>query len=359
MPYLASHHQKFNIFRGPDNLWMATLGSGDFLFARYDTNDCNDVEPKRSKHGYASHDVWLKIEGPAVHDVALHFAERWNDGHNRKLTEPQISTPIPLDFRQEPLPSAGTHSLQILRTYALAPKRGYSWSQQGEFTIWAAYLNAIRKARRYIYLEDQYFYTFEDPPAIRGSGMKRTSDLVYQLGEAVKRGVDVLVAFPSRKGDWRKHYERQQRGWALNYLRDMSRSSLGAGRVLGAFLRKGSMDPIIHSKLMLVDDEYAIVGSANIGQRSMAHDSEVSLGMVDSAGQLVRDLRTNLWAKHMEMQDPDALLDVDGAIDAIFQSAKVEEGRLRIAPDRLAKGRFPYRLIMNRVIDPYAGPPRE
>ena len=33
----------------------------------------------------------------------------------------------------------------IERTYAIEQERGYSWSHQGEFTIWAAYLNAIKQ----------------------------------------------------------------------------------------------------------------------------------------------------------------------------------------------------------------------
>ena len=76
LPIFGSHHQKFNIFRGPDNYWSATLGSCDFLFARWDTPDNLDENPNRPPEGYPTHDVALKIQGPAVHDVALHFASR-------------------------------------------------------------------------------------------------------------------------------------------------------------------------------------------------------------------------------------------------------------------------------------------
>lgn len=36
----------------------------------------------------------------------------------------------------------------------------------------------------------------------------------------------------------------------------------------------------VHSKLMIVDDEYALVGSANINQRSLdgSRDSEIAIG---------------------------------------------------------------------------------
>ncbi len=107
---------------------------------------------------------------------------------------------------------------------------------------------------------------------------------------------------------------------------------------------------------MLVDDEYAIVGSANIGLRSMSYDSEVSFGLVDAEGQLVRQLRTNIWAKHMERADPQELDDINDAIDAFADSASTESGRLRLLPPKLVRFPFPYRVIMNKIIDPYGGP---
>jgi phosphatidylserine/phosphatidylglycerophosphate/cardiolipin synthase-like enzyme len=352
----GSHHQKFIVFRFPGDDWRATLGSGDFLHARWDTHACDPVEPNRSSKGAPTHDVWLEIDGPAVHDVALHFAERWNDATSSQRTAPKLSSTLPIGFKDEAIAPVGPHSLQLLRTYPVLKSGGFTWSKQGEFTIWAAYLNAIRQAKRYIYLEDQYFYSFQDPPLSgRPSDPLYAQDIVVQLGEAIKRGVDVLVTVPSRKGDWRKHYELQQRGKAFQYLADCSSKS-GAGRAIGCFLRKGEMDPIIHSKLMLVDDEYAIVGSANIGQRSMSYDSEVSFGVVDAEGQLVRELRTDIWAKHMEHADPRELDDITDAIDAFESSARNESGRLRMLPPNLVRFPFPYRWIMNGIIDPYGGP---
>ncbi|MFZ3289372.1 MAG: phospholipase D-like domain-containing protein [Telluria sp.] len=49
----------------------------------------------------------------------------------------------------------------------------------------------------------------------------------------------------------------------------------------------------IHSKLMLVDDLYFTLGSANLNQRSMAVDSEINLVSVNP--QLVQRLRRRIW----------------------------------------------------------------
>jgi phosphatidylserine/phosphatidylglycerophosphate/cardiolipin synthase-like enzyme len=108
---------------------------------------------------------------------------------------------------------------------------------------------------------------------------------------------------------------------------------------------------------MLVDDEFAIVGSANIGMRSMAYDSEVSLGIVDAENEFVRNLRMELWAQHAEIEDPETIVDPKEAVSEFYQSAVDEVGRVRFFPKQAMSVHIPYRFIMNKIIDPYHGPP--
>jgi phospholipase D1/2 len=69
----------------------------------------------------------------------------------------------------------------------------------------------------------------------------------------------------------------------------------------------------VHSKMMIVDDEYIIVGSANINQRSMdgARDSEIAMGGYQphhlshrqpARGQ-IHGFRMSLWYEHLGMLD--------------------------------------------------------
>lgn len=52
----------------------------------------------------------------------------------------------------------------------------------------------------------------------------------------------------------------------------------------------------IHSKLMLVDDVFMTLGSANLNQRSMAVDSEINIATIDH--RVARDLRKRVWRMH-------------------------------------------------------------
>jgi phosphatidylserine/phosphatidylglycerophosphate/cardiolipin synthase-like enzyme len=63
----------------------------------------------------------------------------------------------------------------------------------------------------------------------------------------------------------------------------------------------------VHTKLMLVDDVFASIGSANFFSRSMVGtDSEITTTLV-TTGQQVRDLRVTLWAEHLRTTLSDEL----------------------------------------------------
>jgi len=359
--FAGGHHQKFNVTRELDGTWTGIVSSADFFFARWDTPSHSPTNPARPKRGGPTHDTGLKIVGPGVRDLALSFVERWNDPSSKEHAHPAITEKITHELPEEDFPVAGPHSVQILRTYPLIDdQRSYSWSDVGEFTIWAAYLNAIKKAQRYIYVEDQYFYTFHDPPFIETStGRKRETDYIYQMGEALKRGVDVVALCPGRNNVFWKHYEIRQRRIAAQYLREISESHPGAGNFVICTMNTGGADAVIHSKLLMVDDEYVMLGSANMCQRSIANLSELNIAAVDPEDKLVRDLRLKLWQEHLELDSPDSLLDSRLAVEQWHDTAASGQGRVHLFRSVRPEVEVPYRFLFNKLVDPYDGPPRE
>jgi phosphatidylserine/phosphatidylglycerophosphate/cardiolipin synthase-like enzyme len=319
--------------------------------------------PDRSSQGEGpSHDVTLRLQGPAVHDIALSFAERWNDPSNRNRTSPEIDGSISTNFLDEPLSPQGPHSVQVLRTYGIERRRAYSWSPRGEFTTWAAYIKAIKQAQQYIYIEDQYFYPFNKPSGYNSLiGKRRDSDIVYQLGEAIKRGVDVICLVPSRKGSHNPTniYQLNHRREGATYLRSSTESRTGAGRFVICHLKAGQVDPVVHSKLMLVDDELALVGSANVCQRSMTYDTEIQLGVVDADNQFARDLRLALWQEHLDLTVPESILDARDGVEAFRANATSPTGRLGLMPTDAGHGYLLQGFVMNNFMDPYGGPDRD
>ena len=127
---------------------------------------------------------------------------------------------------------------------------------------------------------------------------------------------------------------------------------------------------IVHSKLMIVDDEFVLVGNANISLRSMSLDSEIHLGIVDEKETFVRELRIAIWKEHLQLNEdesnksrPDSIINrikdpKEGV--ALFSSDK-DPGARRLRPisDDLGKNppdRSWEKYLMKAFIQPYSGP---
>ncbi|MEU8665104.1 phospholipase D-like domain-containing protein [Actinoplanes philippinensis] len=167
---------------------------------------------------------------------------------------------------------------------------------------------AIGAAERYIYLEDQYFH--EAP------GGDPRFQLYGALRSAACRGVKVILVGSGRKDP----ADGGDSTVPPVITHDLRRRVLD--RLPAAARRNVVMYRIdnltVHTKLMLVDDVFASIGSANFFSRSMAGtDSEITSTFV-TTGDLVRDLRVRLWAEHLrthvDEQLAPALADLDIAL---------------------------------------------
>jgi len=363
-PLRGSNHQKFTVFRSRNSA-SVILGSADIARTRWDSYDHLAINPDRHPTlGEQTHELAVSIEGPAVADLAETFRERWNDpggGARRPRLRPATAIARP---SSSPQPE-GAHSVQVLRTYGITSSvTGYSWSPIGEFTIWASYLKAIKAASSYIYIEDQYFLPFCWPPGHARSGPSRETDIVYQLGEAMKRGVTVLLTISSKKTTPWYPFQKYQRDVGLNYLRSV-RDAGSRGDVIAASLQSDGGDVYVHSKLMIVDDEFVSVGSANVTRRSMSTDGELQVGIVDAENALARDLRARLWAQHSGLPATD-FTDPLLALPRFKRSVTTRSGHLTPYPanplathPRTSSAPPPPRghaAFIRLAIDPYAGP---
>ena len=224
-----------------------------------------------------------EIRGPAVADVLDTFTERWDDrtplDHRnpyRALAQRIVRMPRRpgrLPEAWDPPPEAGRHQVQVLRTYPWKRPR-YPFAPDGERTIARGYTRAFQRARRMIYVEDQYFW----------------SDVVAgTLAEALRREPDlqVVAVVPrftedeGRFGGPPAHYG-QRAAWEV--LREA-----GGDRFTMFDLANDAGTPIyVHAKVCIVDDEWMTIGSDNLNLRSWTHDSELTCAVVDPDGELPR-----------------------------------------------------------------------
>lgn len=273
------------------------------------------------------HDTAIRIEGTSARDVAFNFIQRWNhakqDNRNSVLRYPSLAP-----SKDEVPENPGTCTCQILRSVS-----EWSAGQPVEDSIYKAHLNLINTAQHFIYIQNQYFISST-------TANRPKNKIALALARRIKRAIDnnekfrVIVLLPVHSEgflaekrtsvlvEWNLRtihaivYELEKEYpeaivWnyiSFNCLRNWSASE---DKVL-------TEQVYVHSKLMIVDDEWAIIGSANINDRSMrgTRDSEIAalvrdLETVDSVmnGQPVKvakfahSMRMRLWKIHLGIQD--------------------------------------------------------
>lgn len=300
----GSHHQKILIINGCYGL-TAFCGGIDINPDRLHANGNFGV----TQAGAPMHDVHCRIKGPAAWDLLNIFVERWYD-HPDRLNLPAGKQGL-IGVRFPPAPPAPlpgqTNFVQIGRTYGngtahlgipgAASYGGYRFAPRGEQTARQMILHAIRKARKFIYVEDQYLVN----PEVRDA-----------LIAALHHVAHITILIPEdRISDLPQvHYRRWQ---FINPLR-----KAGGGKVRVFYLTApGDFHTYVHAKTWIFDDEYAIIGSANCNRRSYTHDSEVVAGICDQGTgdkwRLPHRLRIKLWSEHLGVAP---LAVVDGVLSA-------------------------------------------
>jgi phosphatidylserine/phosphatidylglycerophosphate/cardiolipin synthase-like enzyme len=340
----GSHHQKLIVIRHLEksDRDVAFVGGIDLCHSRRDDADHQGDQQKQAMapvYGERPpwHDAQVAIQGPAVGDLEFCFRERWDDrsplsrdplgiAHDLlRHTHRKSSTlsPMPVD------PSTcGTHAVQVLRTYALR-RGGYPFAPHGERSVARGFRKAIRRARRLIYLEDQFLWSTE---VARTFADALVANPTLHLIAVVPRFFDqagVLTLRPNQVG-------REQ---AVKVLLDAA-----ADRVAIYDIENLAGVPVyVHAKISVIDDVWASVGSDNFNRRSWSHDSEIACavldderdarapvdpaGLGDGARKFARDLRLQLWREHLGRAEGDDrdLLDPDEAVAAFRESAEALE----------------------------------
>ncbi|MFI6266428.1 phospholipase D family protein [Micromonospora sp. NPDC051006] len=344
----GSHHQKLVVLRHPAEPGrdIAFAGGIDLCHSRRDdAGHRGDPQAVQMSSRYGPHPPWhdvqLAVRGPVVGALDTLFRERWTDPMPLDSENPLAFlrdrlrgadlSPDPLPEQPADPPSCGPHQIQVLRTYPAVRPR-YSFAPDGERTVARGYTKAVRRARRLIYLEDQYLWSAEVADLF-ARALRENPEL--HLVAVVPRYPDVdgrLALPPNMVG-------REQ---ALSLC-----ERAAPDRVHVFDLENPSGDPVyVHAKVCVVDDVWASVGSDNFNRRSWTHDSELSCAVLDDtrddraptdpAGRgdgarvFARELRLRLWREHLDRdpaggQDTD-LLDPAEAVATLSAAADALQG---------------------------------
>ncbi|MGE2724957.1 phospholipase D family protein [Mycolicibacterium pulveris] len=327
----GSHHQKMVVIRHPGapERDVAFAGGIDLCHSRRDdASHRGDPQAIRMAERYGEHPPWhdvqLRVQGPAVGALDTTFRERWNDPASLDMLNPLAWLRDRLrgvDMEADRLPAqppdpspCGPHAVQVLRTYPDA-HFAYEFAPRGERSIARAYNKVIPRARRLIYVEDQYLWS-KPVAALFARALQENPQL--HLVAVIPRYPDVdgpLELPPNLVGRWQA-------------LSTCQRAS--PDRVHVFDLENHDGNPVyVHAKVCVVDDVWSCVGSDNLNRRSWTHDSELTCAVLDADGVFARDLRLRLLREHLDRADDGsedgALADPAAAVGEIVEAAEALE----------------------------------
>lgn len=294
------------------------------------------------------HDISMQVVGQPARDLTRHFVQRWNYvRRGRRPTRPLPFLLPPPDFRKEDVEAlglSGTCEVQILRSAS-------TWSlgiEDTEASIQAAYVKMIEESEHFVYMENQFFITSTETLNAR---------IVNRIGDAL---VERIIRAHENDEDWRcvviiplmpgfQNSVAEQDGTSVRLILQCQFRSICRGETsIFGRLRAAGIEPedyiqffslrqwgkigandvitteqlYIHAKTIIVDDRVALIGSANINERSMLgnRDSECAAIVRDTdllwstmagqpyrVGRFAHTLRLRLMREHLGLPVDDIL----------------------------------------------------
>jgi phospholipase D1/2 len=285
-PMGGALHQKIVLIDGA----VAFCGGIDFALGRWDTptHDCGDL--RRTNVGEAEpyspvHDAMLVVDSGAAQVLQSVASDRWRSATGNELADAFT------DHDPWPASLAVMFSNVDVAVARTSPARA---TEQAITEVETLYRDMIAAASRYIYVESQYFTA-----KVLGDA------LAARLAEP--QGPEVVVVVRLESAGWVEAPAMSTlRTVLLRKLRDADRHHR-----FSAWYPDTPGEPScdVHSKLMIVDDEWLRVGSANFANRSMGLDSECDVVMEACGDSLLQtaiaSARNALLAEHLDVAPRD------------------------------------------------------
>ena len=307
-------HQKFWLMDAGEESETAFIGGINPTFGCF--------EPGHDGAGQR-HDIYVEVTGPCCSDVHHNCVQRWNEASERGKADGRWNND---DGDRLPFParisaSRGESVVQIQRNMhaGLYDERtptpdGIAYDLlKGERSITGQYLLAIAAARHSIYIENQAL---------------PVPEIARPLEQALKRGVEIVMLVPAEPedpyGQWRRGPAKQGLFDHIDALGQYANFTLAG--IAGRTAEGKRSSVYVHSKIMLIDDEWATLGSCNLHSNSLFGHGELNATVWDRS--MVRSLRCRLLSEHLG--EDTAHLESEAALRLFKRIAQENTARLKL-----------------------------
>ncbi|UXI66555.1 phospholipase D-like domain-containing protein [Tahibacter amnicola] len=281
-PLGASHHQKVLVIDDA----LAFVGGLDLTRCRWDTTEHAVHDDRRrdaaGKRYAPFHDVHFLVDGNAACALGELARERWRRCTGETLAQAQ---PHPVAWPPSVTPDFRDVPVAIARTEPEFPP----YPAVNE--IQRLLQSAILGARDSVFIENQYF----------------TSKLI---GDAIatrlqeSNGPEIVVIAAREQCGW---LEQNTMGVLRSRLDLRLRAADSGGRYrtyCPQLCEESSVCLNVHSKVLIVDDTFLTIGSANLSNRSLFLDTECNVAIVADGDRAIQEgiraIRDRLLAEHLD-----------------------------------------------------------
>ncbi|WP_240623384.1 phospholipase D-like domain-containing protein [Brevundimonas lutea] len=249
-PLGACHHQKVVVIDDK----LAFVGGGDISVDRWDSEEHLDGDPRRCLPSglicSPRHEVMAMFDGPAAHALGDLARIRWYRATGERV---RLS-----DAPSDPWPEAIAPMLTdvevgVARTMPRWRRR------HGADESLRLHLDGIARAKRLIYLENQYVTS----PRIAEA-------LAARLAEP--EGPEVVIVTTLKAPSW---FDQMTMDTArAEVLHALEQADVNNRLTAWAPVTEEGGRIIVHSKVTIIDDQLLRIGSSNLNNRSFGYDSE-------------------------------------------------------------------------------------
>ena len=334
-PLDGSHHQKILVVDDK----LAFCGGIDITGSRWDTRHHRDDEPGRrrpfTRRRYDPwHDATMAVDDGCASALGDLARIRWHCATGKQLTVPPRSD-------HDPWPDGLIPQFHDVKV-AIARTRGEDPNFAEIREIEKLFTDMIKTARRTVYVETQYFASRVIAEAIAA-----------RLEEPDPP--EFVIVNPRNAWGWLDERVMSPARYQLvEALREKDRHGRFA---IYAPITRGGEDIYVHAKIMIVDDVYVRVGSANMNNRSMGLDSECDL-LVDGTGRedvrhRIAQIQCDLLAEHFDTvadEVADAIREAGSLIGGIERLRR--EGRTLVPLELEEPNAAEKKMADSEVFDP-------
>ena len=308
-PFGACHHQKVVVIDDA----VAFCGGGDISTDRWDSCDHLDGDPRRCLPSGVipspRHEVMCVMDGPAALALGDLARERWFRSTSER-TVPQAVDSDPWPDGVEP--DLIDTPVGIART---EPGGGGGRGEVRENE--ALHLDAIRRAKRLIYMENQYFTSPKIAAALaeRLSGPDSPEVVLVSTG-ASPSWFDQITMDTARS----EVLFRLEQADCNNRFFAFAPYTRGGERI------------IVHAKVSIYDDEVLRIGSTNLNNRSFGFDTECDVAAVPEteAGRAAIRRFRHRTIGHWIGESPEEFAAAEAVVGSVGEAIqRFDTGRMR------------------------------